>query len=1361
MGLRHAAVLLFLCAISIAALGAAAQADAANTLSSHRLPVGFGKFYLGEEWQQKVGVYGVLGLRIYPPNAQNLLQELRIGEMGEISQGDFLAMLDEREKGEYAKVATHLGEAGKYREEAGANLADAEVLAQKAAGANLELPPDMAPLLTMGGFGVPTGVVHYAFVVAGIARAVDFLYFALQYYAYFEAAVDNYSLAVGNADMAVNAAVEKAEEAFGELEFSGMCSSEYNGGRMGACANWSSFVHEAKLGGGKYAAARNAMLLLGRKETFFSLENVRGIGAHARYNALVGEDGSVLLQALALQRESRRALLQAQNANKEALVRHEKLLLDAKEAQRQAQEQQYWKMGTGHGFESGEGDVELGDALSYYERAKAADVLVEKSSLAYANAKNVHSSQGEGYLLGSLNAHSDGSAYANAALGKYASLEKSAKELLQKAAEKCAQDVGDAQLQAQVSPLVGEARLVQAQAKIEGANALLQQAAQKNSGQAYEAYVLACEDARQAVLLLSAGGTGVASAQLESALGLLEGAKKDGLDVSYEEGLYENAKIALGAAWANQEALLQAQNLLRSVREGVLAKERALLQGWQPRYAALLEFREDGQVRLEILGFESYFVRGGRIDEESTIGKFSQMREGVLRMEGIALGKRQVLVSDALSQNARLEAVSHSIWMRKDGEFLGRVGTKNGKLDATHVSFFVPCEFEVHSFNVVDAPAWLEGISYNAGKKMLEVKLRQADANAEYAFYFEKQVPAPPILSYSSVVGSNDGADVLVRRAYSLNAQWAMQGVLYEQLPQGARLVSSSLNGNKIAGSIALQGADALFYAPASLKKGANSVEINYALEDAFSFELGEHRASQSGAKILVSSTVFVRDVRDSIEGAMLFFEAPEGIGGFGARAARDGTLRGARAVAYGEKYGYLVEVGKVQAGEEAQFFISYSLENISYVEEYIGAREQAASAAGNVNALLELAGAREKLSAGDAAGALAAAGKVQLVQAQAGAGYEDDAAFVEAEISSMNASLARLALTSHWKENELAEKVNKARAALSDASLLPERRVAKARGVLVDALSDISTLQMRLEKAAKEYSAYQSGQEANSLLLSARRSILFGDGQDALLQCTNAAILLEEAQKEKEAEEAVENAKGSGLLAQSDIVQVQIEEALAKYASEYEDAKAAKLGSVFPKTPADVKAELAALEKKIEAWKKQGGNVSVLEGLVLAKNGTLSYMRESLERLGQQSNSTLRIAQAGVGQLQENAQNEEQKGRLQQLEGALSSALSLHENGKYAQAIGAGSQVAKNAANALSAGVPAQDNMGIFVAAVSFVFALGAVAFLVFGGKKKDEGGGKRKIAGVEVQESGGEWAEVAIGEGEKKKTGGAEGAK
>ncbi|VVB58846.1 Uncharacterised protein [Candidatus Anstonella stagnisolia] len=1345
MGLRIAAVLLFLCAIPIALSAGfawAAQADATGTLSMQRLPVEFGKFYAGNEWQQKIGVYGIAGLRIYPPNAQNLILELQSGGMGEISQADFLAMLDAHEKEEYAQIAARLGEATKYREESARDAAVAKGLAQKAAGAKLDLSPDMVPLLSMGGFGVPTGVVHYAFVVAGIAKVVDFISFALQYHAYFEGAVDGYLLAVGNAGMAVNGAVEKAEGAYAALEFSGMCSQEYNGGRISACANWSSFEYEAKMGGGKYAAARDAMLRLGSQETFLSLESVRELGMHGKYNSLVLGQESVLLHALALQRESSQALLQAENANKEAGVRHSRLLGEAQEAQKHAQGQQYWKMGMGGEFASAEGEVELGDALSYYEKEQAAGELVEKSSLAYENAKSAYSSKARGYLLGSLNSHSDGIAYASAAAGKFASLEKSAQELLKKAREKCAREVGDAAIQAQISSLEGGARLALARAKIDEAQGLLQQAPQKNSGQAYEAYALACEDAQGAMLLLAAKGEGVAHAQLESTLAILERAEKDGLDVSYEEGLYEDAKVALGADWADKDALLQAQSLLKNARDGALAKERALLQEWQPRYAALLELKEDAQMREEISGFESLYVLGGKLDEGRVIGEFSHMQEKILKMEGAALGKREGIVSAALSQNAKLEVVSHSIWMGKDGELLGRISTRNGKLNAAHVSFFVPCEFEVHYFNVVDAPAWLEGISYDAGKKMLEVKLRQANANGEYVFYFEKQVPAPSVLEYSSLVGSNEGANIRVQRAYETNAQWAMQGVLYEQLPEGARVVSYSINGNNAGGSSMLQGGNTIFYAPVSLQKGKNSIRISYALSNAFSYETSQYAASQSGAKILVGSTVFVRDVKDSIEGAMLFFEAPAGMGEFAARGARAGTFKSAKALAYGDKYGYLIEVGKVQKGEEAQFFISYSLENASYVEEFISARERAANAAGDADALLQIANAREKLSAGDIAGALAAASKVQLAPAQGNVSYEAEIASVAGEIYSMNASLARLAITGYWKENALAEKVNGARAALSDAALLPAQRAAKARGMLADALSDISALQQRLEKAAGEYLGYQSGQQASLLLLSARRGILFGNGGEALSQCANAAVLLEEAQKEKAQEGAAENAKAALLLGQSDLMQGQIEQTLAKYTSEYEDAKAAKLGSVFPKTPADVKAELAGLEKRIEAWKKQGGNASELEALVLSKNSTLSYMQESLGRLSQQSNSTLRIAQAGVGQLQGNAQSEEQKSRLGQLEGALSSAQSLNQEGKYAQAIGASAQVAKNAANALAAGVPAQDNTGLLVAAISFVFALGAIAFLVFGGKKKEEGGGKKRIAGIEGQEGRGEIA-------------------
>lgn len=1333
MGKRSAAVLLFLCAIHIALVQAGELG-----LSSHRLPAEFGKFYLDVEWQQGMGVHEVAGLRVYPPNSQNLLKELRIGEMEEIAQADFEAMLLEGERSEYAKVAAQLGEAKKYREEALGKAAVAQALAQRAANASLDIPQEMRQHISIAGFGVPTGVMHYAFVAAGIAKVADFLAFALHYGAQFEGAIDSYFLALKNADEVVNGAVENAESTYARLEFSGMCSPKYNQGRMNACANWSSFVQEVKLGGGKYAAARNAMLSMREVQTFLGIGQVREVAAHEGYNSLVGENG-VLLHALALQRESAQALLDAENANAQAQMRHGELLGKAQGELKEAQAQQYWRMGTGRGFESSSGEVGLSDALSYYERMQAAQELCEKSELAHEGAISAHSSKAHGYLLESLNSHADGSAYANAALLKLSQLKEGAGALLQKARERCALGVEGADANAQGAVLAEGANVALARAKIAQAKMQLLEAAQKNSGQAYEEYVLACDNAKEAVLLLKAKGAVGTDAQLVQTLALLEGAKKDGLDVAYEEGLHAAAKAVLEGGWADEESVLQALELLKSVREGVLAKENALLQEWQPRYAMLLGFGR-GEIAGQLLEFSSLYAREGKLDALSVLGKFSQMRQALLRIEGAALGERERIVSQALSQNAKLEVVSHSIWIGREGRLQGRVSTKNTGMDAADVYFFVPSEFGVSYFNVVDAPAWLGGISYYEKGKMLRVEMRQASANAHYAFYFEKEVAAPSVSSYSSIVLSNEGGSIRARRNYALNAQWEMQGVLYAQIPEGAVVKAATLGGSVIGAQTMQQGASTVFYAPVRLQRGENSLEVEYALEDAFEAGVSEYRGGGEAARIIVSNTVGIRNVKDSLEGALLFFEAPAGMEGFEAREGRAGTLKSAREGAHGGKYGYFIEIGKVQRGEEAQFFISYSLGNVSYVQQFILERERVAQAGGDAAALAQLEIAWERLSLGDVAGALEAAGRVQFGTLLSDASYDAEIASIEAEIHSMNASLAKLAATSYWKENALAQKLNEARSMLGNMELSSAKRAAKARGVLMDARSDVSALQQRLEKAAAAYAEYPSGSEANSLLLLARRSLLLGDAKGALEQCSNAALLLWEAQKERERAQAEEGASAQALVAQSGMLDAQIGELLAKYTSEYEDAKAARLGGVFPKTPADVKSEFAAIERKIEAWKKQGGNASWLAEAVAAKNSTLSYMRESLERLSQQSNSTLRIAQAGVGQLQENAKSMGQKERLEQLEGALSSAQSLHEGGKYAQSIGAAAQVAKNAANALSAGGGAQDETGLFVAAVSFVLALGAIAFLVFGGRKKGENSnGMKKIASVGGEEADG----------------------
>ena len=108
--------------------------------------------------------------------------------------------------------------------------------------------------------------------------------------------------------------------------------------------------------------------------------------------------------------------------------------------------------------------------------------------------------------------------------------------------------------------------------------------------------------------------------------------------------------------------------------------------------------------------------------------------------------------------------------------------------------------------------------------------------------------------------------------------------------------------------------------------------------------------------------------------------------------------------------------------------------------------------------------------------------------------------------------------------------------------------------------------------------------------------------------------------------------------------------------------------------------------------------------------------------RLSEQSNSSLLIAHSGVLELEEKAQSAQQKQRAAQLSSALLSASSLHAQGKYSQSIYASSQVAKSASAALGELPAGEDNTGIIVAAVSFIFAACAIAYLVFAGKK---GGG------------------------------------
>ena len=1304
------------------------------TLSQARLPVSFQPFYANPQWLAQTGGSELGTLRIHSTNAQHSLNALKIGEMDELAAEDFLQMLSAQEAKDYAQAATHLQLAAQHRKNALANATIAASLWEHATDAGLGVDSLAADALLYAPSIVATqgaiAQLHFAYLAQ---RALDYIVFALSYGPYFESSSSEYLLAFSHADSAVNAAAMQAEKAAGGLEFSGMCDSTFP---PPACAGWRNFVFEASLqqcpqqqeatSAGAYACARIAALSLNDPPTFTSPQALASLRMHEKYNSLVGkpqwvqqgtQQQSLLVGLLMLARESTAALSLAQDGHATASQTHKSVLAQAQDALERAQAQQYWKLGIASGFEDTNSQPELSDALSFYERFEHSKSLVQQSSTQLSLAQSSYSSASRGYLLFSTDAHASGIAQAQAALEILGELEEDSLALLQKASSLCTKRLLDAQLKLQLSPPSAASRASLAAAKIEKAQEQLSLAPSKNSGSAYEAYLLACENAQAAIALLESQVTDDGS--LQEAEKMLAGAKKDGLEISYEQYLFSSAKIALTSEWAGKDAHIGAVGLLQSIRDSLLEKESAALEQWQQRYERLLAFEDDAQLSSEISSFSSQYVRDGKISSALALGELDNISFGILRLEEAAQGRTLSIASLQLSQNAQLEILRSSFWPTKEGTVFGIIRTSSGQLNATHVPISIPCGFELRMQDLQGVPQWLESISYNPQSRILQLQISNATAGTQYEAYFERSLPAPPALIVSSLVRSTEGTSVRTLRTINFNAQLDAQGMLFYPLPQGAVLLSSTLNSNSLEGSIVAQNGTH-FAAPASVPKGANTLEIYYMLENAFEAS-STYSSASMGAKTSIAHTLSIYNVSDSLNGAQLFFGSPAGIFGFSATASRAGALMGASSLE-GASGGYVLEIGNIMQGDSVQFFITYSIENSSYVEEFISMREKTAQALNDSAAQSYLFAARSKLDEGDAATALELASKVSFATAYAQEEYTSQIDSLGTSISSMEESLGTLSETPFWKENTLAEKISASRSLLHDPQLAPQTRLAKAKAMLLDAAGDVSALQQRLEKNATQYSSLESGPQALQLLHSARTSILFGDSALALLQCVRAALLLQQAQNEAAALQLQQAGNVTLLLLQAQEQDAQLDSLLEKYSAEYEDAKAARLGSVFSKTPTEIKAGLAQIAKQIAYLQKEDASASEFQKALDSKASLLLFIQDSLLRLSEQSNSSLLIAHSGVLELEEKAQSAQQKQRAAQLSSALLSASSLHAQGKYSQSIYASSQVAKSASAALGELPAGEDNTGIIVAAVSFIFAACAIAYLVFAGKK---GGG------------------------------------
>lgn len=1298
------------------------------TLLDWRFPSSFPAFYSDAQWQAKIGAYSVAGMRIYPPNAQSIIDSIGIWEMDEMAEADFSQMLSQQEAKQYAQAISHLSLAAAHRRAAVSNCTSAAALSRRAPEFLSSLPQYGFALFSIPNVGIQQGALHYLYLAALAQKASDFLDFAMHYSPYFDACASNSLLALSQAALAVNEAEAQAEDAAGSLEFSGMCASQ---NPPAACFGWNNFVFEAKLPcafGSSYSCAADSLKGASSPLVFADIMQLRGLSLGEKYNQLVGRQNSMLAGMLALGRESRNALSDAQGAQLAAKQSHASLLSQAKDALERASTQQYWKIGSASEFASAQGEVVFSDALSFYDRFERSKSLVQQSSTQFSIAQSALSSNSRGYLLASIDAHAKGISQANDALYATSSLESDAAALLGAARANCSAKTQQAQMLLQLSTNASSSRLSLAAAKISNAQEALLQAGSKSAGESYLLYSRACAQAAQAISLLD--GSLADNGDLQSAQNMLKAAQDDGLEVSYEQSLFSTAKTVLESQWAGEEAYSSALSLLQSIQEGTLAKEAATLAPLQEQYSQLSAFAPDSQLASRISSFNSLYVRGGKISETLALGNLRKIQGEISDMQALLEEKKESIASSFLSQNAQVEILSSDFNVMQGGTIQGRIITRSPNFNATHVSFFVPGAFEVRMLELEDSQGLLESISYNPSSSQLQLQLWEMQPNRQYSFYFEKKLEAQKV-SFSSIVRSNEGSGVRIERTVKFTSPIAMQALTLCPLPSGSFIISSSMNSNPISGSIA-EGENGTFFAAfAQLLRGENSLLVHYNIENAF-IQSSSFSSSSFGPKVSVLHVLNVSGAKDSLNGTRLSFDAPFGISDFSVQQARKGTLASSSYF----QGGYSLVLSDVKEGDFAQFFISYSIDNSSYVHDFLAEREQTAAALGDLGAQQELLAARSKLEAGDAAGALSLASKVVFATPQMQEDYSSRIWAINSTLLSMEQSLSLLMQTPFWKENSLAGKISQARILLSNAQLEAPSRISKANAALLDAAGDISSLQQRLEKEAQKYPSYTSGQQATALLLSARTSLLFGDSSLALAQCVQAAQLLSGAQEEQEEHFAQEKLNASALLSASSAKQGKIDSLFGAYSSEYEDAKAAKLGSAFAKTPSEIKSELAALDKQLSSWAAKDGSLGELQGMLAAKDGIYSYMQDSLHRIAQQSNSSLSIASAAVGEFSK-SQPGSANPRLAQLSSALSSATLLHQQEKYSQSISASSQIAKSAAAAMGQ-LPAQeDQTGMLVAALSFIFAALAATYLVFAARKKGGEGGARKTLAPAQSES------------------------
>ncbi len=350
---------------------------------------------------------------------------------------------------------------------------------------------------------------------------------------------------------------------------------------------------------------------------------------------------------------------------------------------------------------------------------------------------------------------------------------------------------------------------------------------------------------------------------------VIDRARDDSIDVSYEESYYNEKSIALKGGNLPPEQMVNISLSCTLLSEQIFARGAAQYGSLSLRYAQaapLAEYFEslDGKPLKEYAQLNSYLGKDGKFDSHASLGHYSEIAGFISGLELQISFKSKELIRESLELNARVSAAYGNSTMLLDSPSTRQVYFATyGVLDLNYngpVTITVPFAYDVSKSNPTLGPDW-SMYSYSSGK--LSLMIPKYTPGHLYSITFEDSQTLVRTISVKedAVLASPTRLKVTVER------QIASTGAPSLQIPSYYNYAYSLYYDGEYAGSFNYDAKISREIAP-----GSHRLTSVYLIDDPIIVSASD--ASRSGTSTSIRLNV-ASAVPFDIENAQLSYDLP------------------------------------------------------------------------------------------------------------------------------------------------------------------------------------------------------------------------------------------------------------------------------------------------------------------------------------------------------------------------------------------------------------------------------------------------------------------------------------------------------